>query len=113
MWRNPLVKAREWQYQFRRTPQGRVYVRNMNLRKYGITITQYDEMMTKQGGVCASCGKAETGRNQYGILPLAVDHDHLTNVNRGLLCMRCNRALGLLGDDPKLVRSLLNYRETH
>ena len=40
---------------------------------------------------------------------LCVDHHHFTNEVRGLLCQRCNRAIGLLGDDPTVIRSAINY----
>jgi hypothetical protein len=83
----------------------------MNLRRYGITPEDFDRMKDEQGGVCAACGQPETGRNQHGPLPLAVDHCHATGVVRGLLCMRCNRALGLLGDSAERVASLAAYRK--
>lgn len=40
---------------------------------------------------------------------LDVDHDHATGEVRGLLCNRCNQAIGLLQDDPLIVRSALVY----
>jgi hypothetical protein len=101
----------EWQRAFRRTPEGRRYVRAMNLKKYGLTPEQYDEMFAAQDGRCAACGQEETHRNQFGVVRLAVDHDHDSGRVRGLLCARCNRALGLLGDDASRVAGLLAYRE--
>jgi hypothetical protein len=56
---------------------------------------EYAAMLAAQNGVCAACGKPETGRNQYGPVSLAVDHDHVTGKVRALLCMRCNRAPAL------------------
>lgn len=102
---------RAWWRAWRKTDTGRSYVRRMNLRKYGITPEQYDAISTAQGGVCAACGQPETHRNQYGVCRLAVDHDHQSDVVRGLLCGRCNRALGLLADSTARVRALLRYRE--
>lgn len=102
---------KEWQRQFRKTPSGRRHVRAMNLKKYGLTPESYIELYVRQGGVCAACGKKEVGKNKYGTVSLAVDHCHKTNRIRGLLCMRCNRALGLIGDDIESARKLVNYLE--
>lgn len=105
------VNAREWQKTFRKTPTGKKHVRSMNLKKYGLTVEEYDVMVSNQGGVCASCKRVETHRNQFGVVSLAVDHDHETGEVRGLLCGRCNRALGLLWDDVKNIENLMNYRK--
>lgn len=80
-------------------PEAREKVRLGNKRHklmslYGITLEQYDEMLEAQNGVCAICESA--GR-------LCVDHDHETNRVRGLLCVSCNRMLGLAKDDPKVL----------
>lgn len=40
---------------------------------------------------------------------LCVDHDHHTGLVRGVLCHRCNKALGLLGDTVAGVRAALHY----
>ena len=57
-------------------------------RKYNITEAEYDALLAAQGGVCAICGK------RPGRVRLGVDHDHATGKVRGLLCVRCNKALG-------------------
>src|SRR5688572_9957760 len=62
-------------------------------RKYGITVEQYDELLAAQGGVCAIC--TSPPRDD---ISLHVDHDHETGERRGLLCFRCNNALGDFGD---------------
>ena len=54
--------------------------------KYGISLKEYTDMVEKQGGVCALCGKEETQRSWKGNdTPrfLAVDHDHKTGKIRG------------------------------
>jgi hypothetical protein len=75
------------------------------LRKFGLTVEQYDEMLAKQGGGCALCGKteAENGRR------LPVDHCHATGRNRGILCHECNAGLGKLGDTPEALERALAY----
>lgn len=75
-------------------------------RKFGITKEEYLSLLESQNGVCAICGNPETCiRNKA----LAVDHSHITRRVRGLLCSNCNKAIGLLKDDPKIVQKALNY----
>lgn len=63
--------------------------------RFGITTVEYDSMFELQGGVCAICRQPETVRTRVGVVRrLAVDHDHETNLVRGLLCYRCNTTLG-------------------
>ena len=71
-----------------------VYARQSHLRrKYGLTVTQYSSMVEAQGGVCRICDK-DNGHQ------LVVDHDHVTELVRGLLCDRCNMALERLESIP-------------
>ena len=71
-------------------------------RKYGITNEEYDEMFKKQDGRCLVCGETSDK-------VLCVDHDHKTGRVRGLLCYRCNTALGHLRDDPEIIMKLYEY----
>jgi hypothetical protein len=80
--------------------------RVMLKHKYGITPAEYATLLTRQGGGCAVCGRT-SGDNLHR--HLHVDHDHVTGRVRGLLCSRHNVALGMLGDDPEEVVSLLAY----
>jgi hypothetical protein len=56
-------------------------------KQLGITDELYFEMLERQSGHCALCPATPKTRR------LHVDHDHKTKQVRGLLCMRCNRAL--------------------
>lgn len=78
---------------------------------YGITPDQYAEMLAAQGGVCAICGQDEpSAHGRTGTkFRLCVDHDHVTGRVRGLLCQKCNRAIGLLNDDIGLLESAVDY----
>lgn len=75
------------------------------LKNYGITVDEYDRMFEAQGGVCATCGKPN--KSKYGYL--SVDHDHKTGKVRGLLCHRCNAALGQVYDDVSILQKLIEY----
>lgn len=72
-------------------------------RYHGLTQSQFDEIRERQLGKCAICERIPENDR------LVVDHDHDTKVIRGLLCDRCNRALGLLEDDVSVLRSALRY----
>lgn len=75
--------------------------------KYGMTLDDYDKLLAEQGGVCAICyGPA---RDRWG--RFNVDHDHSTNIVRGLLCVPCNQAIGHFYDDPKRCRQAATYLE--
>lgn len=80
------------------------------LRHYGISLSEYRVLLVKQGGVCAICGKPPLGGNT-STHSLHVDHDHVTKRVRGLLCNRCNPAIGQFGDSPDLLRKAANYLE--
>ena len=70
------------------------------LKKYGITIEQYDEWKNKQKEACLIC---ENKRD------LVLDHDHTSGKNRGMLCDTCNRGLGYFKDNPDLLIKAAKY----
>ena len=78
--------------------------------KYGITEADYEEMLLLQEGRCAIC-KTDTPTGKWK--RFAVDHCHHTGVVRGLLCNECNRGMGLLRDNPTLLREAANYLENY
>ncbi len=47
-------------------------------RAYGLSHVEYLTMLKAQNGVCAICSKPETVRNQWGVIALAIDHNHVT-----------------------------------
>ena len=67
---------------------------------YGITEEQYNDLLEKQDNKCAACSDTT---------PLVVDHCHNTGAIRGLLCRKCNTALGQLNDSKERVEGLLRY----
>lgn len=72
-------------------------------RTYGLERGEYASLLTKQGGVCAICGKRPRSRK------LAVDHDHYDGTVRGLICYFCNTALGVWEFDLETARRAITY----
>lgn len=80
-------------------------MRARNLAKWNLTPDGYQEMLDAQLGGCKMCGTTDPGGGRKNF---CVDHDHAccpgqTSCGycvRGLLCLSCNRALGLLKDNP-------------
>ncbi len=73
-------------------------------KRFGITLGQYNLMFVAQNGVCAICQEATV---RY----LSIDHCHRTGKVRGLLCSKCNAAIGFLHDDPRLIERAKHYVE--
>ena len=71
--------------------------------RYELTVEQFEEMAAVQGGCCAICGDRPKR--------LHADHDHETGAVRGLLCFKCNAAIGLLRDSPDLLLNAVDYLE--
>lgn len=85
--------------------------RNTTVRRYGLTLEQYAELLKRQNGVCAICGEPETLVRKGTLCALTIDHDHETGQVRGLLCNNCNRGIGLLKDNPDVLRHAASYLE--
>ena len=72
--------------------------------KYGITLDEYEDLLTVQNNKCAICGTPEpTGYNWH------VDHCHKTGSVRGILCSKCNQALGLVNENIEILKSMEKY----
>lgn len=71
--------------------------------KYGLADGQYESILLSQGGGCAICG---------GKYRLSVDHCHDDGSVRGILCAKCNSALGFLDDSfPRVVNAASYLRK--
>lgn len=84
-----------------------LYFIDKHLRNtYGITLDEYNALLTVQNNKCAGCGtdSEKAQRNK-----LYVDHCHSTGKIRGLLCQQCNTALGMVKDNINTLSSLISY----
>jgi hypothetical protein len=66
---------------------------------YKITYEQYMERMATSD-CCEVCGSKEK---------LGYDHCHSTMQFRGVLCNKCNRSIGMLGDTVESLQKVLDY----
>ena len=98
--RNPNRWRETRDPQAHREASKRDYHKNGLMRLYGITAAERDRQAEIQGFACAVC-RTET--------LLHIDHCHGSGVVRGLLCGKCNRGLGLFGDDPELLERAITY----
>ena len=84
----------------RETPQVKA-AQNYKYR-YGLTVEEVKEMVNSQNGKCALCDK--------NLIKYVVDHCHITNKVRGILCPRCNVIIGGL-DDASFRLKAIKYLE--
>lgn len=110
-----IARVREWRKKHREefNEYQRAYrakktseIREGHLRrKYGITLAEYDEILAAQGGGCAICGEVPDEGKSFHV-------DHLGETVRGILCMRCNNALGQLKEDVELAERSADYLDS-
>lgn len=70
---------------------------------YGLSSTEFFQLLEKQNYCCAICNINNNKRK------LVVDHCHKTSKVRGLLCQHCNSAIGFVADDISLLEKAIEY----
>lgn len=81
---------------------------------YGISAERYAGLLQSQGGGCAICRDPQPG-GRWNTWHVDHDHGHCPGKRacetcvRGLLCSRCNLALGHLRDNPRHLLAALRY----
>lgn len=78
------------------------------IKRYGITSEEYKKMFEKQDGLCKICNKLCNSGHL-----LSVDHCHATGKVRGLLCKKCNTALGMLDDNVRYFENAIMYLKNY
>jgi hypothetical protein len=102
---DPMAKVKRQIRAGRRKERDPLVQRRAELKRlYGITLEDYVDLFSKQNGVCAICLEECKTRKS-----LSVDHNHSTGKVRGLLCNRCNRAIGMLNDDTDILERAKQY----
>ena len=87
---------------------------NRRRRAHGVTAEEFLKMVKNQDQKCLICEtpmmlKASNERGDKRTFLACVDHDHSTGKIRGILCNRCNRAVGMFGDDVNLMKKAIKY----
>jgi len=77
-------------------------------RNYGIDPKDFDNLLLIQNNKCLICGQPLDLQNPKNV---CVDHNHLTGKIRGILCNKCNLAIGLLRDNPEYTKRATEYLE--
>ena len=78
-------------------------------RTYGITAEDYYDMLADQNNSCAICNSETVNSSRVSSGKLFIDHCHDTGKVRGLLCAKCNNAIGLLNDDVDILQKAIVY----
>jgi hypothetical protein len=106
-------QRREKRKMYKKTEKGKIaerrYLRNAYQKnkkqrtasRYGISLMFYDFLLITANGHCEVCGK-EIDKHH-------VDHNHKNKKVRGILCMKCNMAIGLLNDDVSVLEKAIKY----
>ncbi len=84
------------------------------MKKFNISLTQYNKMVKEQNGRCLICGREfkdiyrNLKHNHIYYTP-RIDHDHKTGKVRGVLCHHCNIALGSFNENPLILVRAIKY----
>ena len=83
------------------------YTLKKRCTRHGITEEEFWSIYEEQDGTCPICDTDIEAEDS------AIDHNHTTGEVRGILCKKCNRGLGLLGDSPKILSKAEMYLVKH
>lgn len=83
-----------------------IYTKARLKHRFGLSMKEYENMFLSQGGVCKICKKLPIRKNRN---ILQIDHCHKTNKVRGLLCYKCNAALGFIDDQVDTLKNMIKY----
>jgi len=105
-WRKKnAIKCREANRKWREN-----HAAEIKAKSYGVSSENLVEIRKTQNDCCPGCGLSLSKLPQRRI---HVDHDHATGKVRGILCNRCNAALGMVQDNPEVLKNLMGYLASH
>jgi hypothetical protein len=71
-------------------------------RRYNISVEELKLLFSLNDGTCTIC-------KRYPSNFLVIDHCHTKNIVRGILCEKCNQALGLMDDNIEYLLNMIQY----
>jgi hypothetical protein len=71
--------------------------------RYGLTPEKRQELLNKYDNKCAICKGVNDNKELF------IDHNHITGQVRGVLCSKCNAAIGMLNEDLSLFDKAKEY----
>lgn len=88
----------------RRCPQK---LREYQLKtNYGISIEDFNIILLSQNNSCKICKiKNQSGKNWH------IDHCHKNGKIRGILCQKCNQAIGMVYENIEILENMIQYLE--
>lgn len=80
-------------------------------RKWGMSISDFDLLYDKTGGICPICSAYmhKPPSKEHRATTACVDHCHITGKIRGVICRTCNLGLGYFKDDPESLKLASAY----
>lgn len=78
--------------------------KNYNLKRYGLSLDNYNKLLKEQDGLCAICQTVPEKSHHFH-----VDHNHDTGEIRGLLCFLCNYAMAAVDKKEDWCRKAAVY----
>ena len=78
------------------------------LISHNFTLEDFEKMLENQNFRCKICKKVLTESKN-----MALDHCHKERRVRGILCIGCNTAIGLFGDDVNRLLDAIIYLKTN
>ena len=81
--------------------------RSAYLRRYNLTLEDYDNLLVLQNSKCAICKSSVPKRKNSNFF--AVDHCHVSGKVRGLLCNSCNIGLSKFEDNTVYLATAIAY----
>lgn len=88
------------------------YFKNKKLlERYKITIIEFERLLKSQKNCCAIC-KIHLNERDKLTTPY-LDHDHQTQIIRGILCLNCNTLISRARENTEILRRAISYLNQH